>query len=136
VLPSCFIRHSGHTLQTLSEGTQSSLGGTARCRYQSHHDAVTTINPEQQYAVAAPTAHPVLENFRVASFRAALLAGDNPIAAEVLGELMLQSHASYSRCGLGSDGTNRWVALCVDLRPWVALPAQLSAAKYWKGTNR
>lgn len=28
---------------------------------------------------------------------------------EVLGELMFESHASYSACGLGSDGTNRLV---------------------------
>lgn len=28
---------------------------------------------------------------------------------ELLGELMLQAHASYSACGLGSDGTNRLV---------------------------
>jgi hypothetical protein len=28
---------------------------------------------------------------------------------ETLGELMFQSHASYSACGLGSDGTNRLV---------------------------
>jgi hypothetical protein len=30
---------------------------------------------------------------------------------EVLGELMAQSHASYGRCRLGSDGTDRIVAL-------------------------
>lgn len=28
----------------------------------------------------------------------------------MLGELMYQSHASYSACGLGSQGTDRWVA--------------------------
>jgi hypothetical protein len=76
-------------------------------RYHTHYDTVTSIDPERTYAVAAPTSHPVHERFRVASFRAALLAGDSSIAAEVLGELMLQSHASYSRCGLGSDGTDR-----------------------------
>lgn len=30
---------------------------------------------------------------------------------ETLGELMYQSHASYSRCGLGSEGTDRLVEL-------------------------
>ena len=29
----------------------------------------------------------------------------------LLGELMYQSHASYSACGLGSEGTDRLVAL-------------------------
>ena len=28
----------------------------------------------------------------------------------LLGELMLQTHASYSRCGLGADGTDELVA--------------------------
>lgn len=42
-----------------------------------------------------------------------------PAAAEqleVLGELMLQSHASYSRCGLGAEGTDRLVQLVAEER--------------------
>jgi L-arabinokinase len=34
-----------------------------------------------------------------------------PVVAELLGELMYQSHASYSACGLGADGTDRLVEL-------------------------
>ncbi|GBF96474.1 arabinose kinase [Raphidocelis subcapitata] len=37
-----------------------------------------------------------------------------PGPLELLGELMLQSHASYSACGLGSDGTSRIVDLVRD----------------------
>lgn len=33
---------------------------------------------------------------------------------EVLGELMLQSHASYGACGLGSQGTDRLVELVLQ----------------------
>ena len=36
---------------------------------------------------------------------------------EQLGELMYQSHASYSACGLGSSGTDRLVALVRDAGP-------------------
>jgi L-arabinokinase len=32
----------------------------------------------------------------------------------LLGELMYQSHASYSACGLGSNGTDRLVELVRD----------------------
>jgi galactokinase len=54
-----------------------------------------------------PTCHPIQEHFRVGAFRQALLsAADSASQLQVLGELMLQSHASYSACGLGSDGTN------------------------------
>ena len=36
-------------------------------------------------------------------------------AREALGELMLQSHASYARCGLGAPATDRLVALAEEL---------------------
>jgi L-arabinokinase len=42
---------------------------------------------------------------------ARLLEGDGPARAPLLGELMYQSHASYSACGLGSPGTDRLVEL-------------------------
>ncbi len=38
-------------------------------------------------------------------------------ARELLGELMFQSHASYSACGLGSDGTDRLVELVRAVGP-------------------
>ena len=79
-------------------------------------DSVTAVEPATQYAVALPTRHPVYEHFRVKSF-AELLHG-TPVATgpfgrqvEMLGELMYQSHASYSACGLGSEGTDRLVEL-------------------------
>lgn len=33
--------------------------------YGSHNDPVTKIDPSQMYAVKAPTAHPIYEDFRV-----------------------------------------------------------------------
>ena len=96
-----------------------SLSGAAfLAQYGGTNDTVTQVEAAQTYAVRAPTAHPVYEHQRVRLFRAMLLAG---AASEeerwLLGELMYQSHASYSACGLGSDGTDRLVALAREAGP-------------------
>jgi L-arabinokinase len=39
----------------------------------------------------------------------------------LLGELMYQSHASYSACGLGSDGTDRLVEFVREVGPAAGL---------------
>ena len=59
----------------------------------------------------APAAHPVYS--ARASRRFANCCWDQPAKTDRrrLGELMYESHASYGRCGLGSDGTDRLVAL-------------------------
>ncbi|GIL42991.1 hypothetical protein Vafri_809 [Volvox africanus] len=80
-------------------------------RYDNHYDTVTSIDPDKKYAVLQPTSHPVHEHFRVSTFRQALQLPPGPEQLELLGELMFQSHASYSNCGLGSDGTDRLVSL-------------------------
>ena len=63
-----------------------------------------------RYAVRAPTSHPVLESFRIRTFRQ-LLSSLRPTPVdeqlEALGELMFFTHQSYSDCGLGSPGTDR-----------------------------
>jgi L-arabinokinase len=79
-------------------------------QYGATDDAVTAVDPHQIYAVRTPTAHPIYEHFRVRTF-ARLLAGDALVNAPQLGELMYQSHASYSACGLGSPGTDLLVNL-------------------------
>ena len=61
-----------------------------------------------------PTAHPIDEHERVTEWARLLTASPSAAAdrdAARLGELMYESHASYSACGLGSDGTDRLVAL-------------------------
>jgi L-arabinokinase len=58
----------------------------------------------------------VYEHFRVRAF-VRLLDGYAATSASVLGELMYQSHASYSACGLGSEGTDRLVELARGLGP-------------------
>lgn len=84
-------------------------------RYAATTDPVTRVDPARTYALRQPTAHPIYEHQRVRLF-AALLAGvrgsePDDETLSLLGELMYQSHASYSACGLGSDGTDRLVAL-------------------------
>jgi L-arabinokinase len=102
--PSSFHRYAGEIpLRLRGSEFLDRFGGTT--------DAVTRVDPEREYAVRVPAAHPVHEGFRVAAF-AELLAGP-PSAARLrlLGELMRQSHCSYSDCGLGSAGTDRLVEL-------------------------
>lgn len=79
-------------------------------KYGKTTDSVTTVEPERTYAILKPTAHPIYEHFRVRTF-ARLLQGDALANAAQMGELMYQSHASYSACGLGSDGTDALVRL-------------------------
>ena len=64
----------------------------------------------------------MFEHDRVRRFRALLAdgaAGEG--AAAGLGQLMYESHASYSACGLGSDGTDRLVELVREGGPAAGL---------------
>ncbi len=81
-------------------------------RYGGFTDAATRIDPARKYAVRQPTAHPIYEHQRVRLFRALLQS--QPFTDEhgaLLGELMFQSHWSYSACGLGSEGTDQLVEM-------------------------
>lgn len=86
-------------------------------RYGGTTDSVTRVDPARTYAVRMPAEHPIHEHHRVEAFRALLggiLRAGHPAFdphCALLGELMYQSHASYSACGLGSDGTDRLVEL-------------------------
>ncbi len=93
-------------------------GATFLARYGGSTDSVTRVDPDRTYAVRAATAHPIYEHHRVRLFRALL---EKPRLTEedrqLLGELMYQSHASYSACGLGAEGTDRLVALAREAGP-------------------
>jgi L-arabinokinase len=69
-------------------------------------DHVTQVNPAAEYPVRSATRHPVYENARVKSFAATLKNWPGLTAARALGELMFESHQSYSDCGLGSEATD------------------------------
>lgn len=85
-------------------------------RYGGITDSVTRVDPRRSYPVRLATAHPVHEHARVSRFAAVLERGlDDEATAREMGALMLESHESYSACGLGSDGTDRLVALVREL---------------------
>eukprot|EP00967_Tisochrysis_lutea_P110889 scaffold173896_cov30-Tisochrysis_lutea.AAC.1 len=98
-----------------------------------HGDAATRVQHDVVYAVADCTAHPVGEHARVLEFedllrklsaleavgattqyggQCGVIDGDERVATLTrLGQLMYDSHASYSRVGLGSDATDKLVEL-------------------------
>jgi L-arabinokinase len=86
-------------------------GADFLARYSGTSDTVTRVVPERVYKIRQPTAHPIYEHHRVELFRTLLLDSASERQRVQLGELMYQSHASYSACGLGSPGTNLIVSL-------------------------
>jgi L-arabinokinase len=89
-------------------------GGAFLARYGGMTDLVTRIDPSRRYAVRTPAAHPAYEHARVSEWAHALRHDPGTADPTRLGALMYESHASYSACGLGSDGTDRLVALARD----------------------
>jgi L-arabinokinase len=80
-------------------------------RYDGITDTVTSVDCTVQYPVLAATRHPIYENARVNTFAAILKDWRGDEQARILGDLMYESHESYSTCGLDSDGTDALVAL-------------------------
>ena len=80
-------------------------------RYHGTTDRVTQVCADRSYQVRVPTAHAIYEHDRVRRFADLLKAPNGESTLALLGELMYQSHASYSACGLGSNGTDRLVEL-------------------------
>ena len=90
-------------------------GGDFLARYGGITDVVTRVSPEVWYPVRQATSHPVYENDRVTRFGDLLSTGlEHTDTVVNMGALMFRSHASYSACGLGSDGTDRLVDLVVE----------------------
>jgi galactokinase len=80
-------------------------------------DRQSTVIPERQYPVKAATLHPIAEHFRVSLVNELL---SLPVTNErlfLLGELMVQAHAGYSSCGLGTPQTDRLVELVREHGP-------------------
>src|SRR5215510_3908098 len=83
-------------------------------RYRGTTDRVTRIEPGRIYAVRVPAAHPIYEHHRAWLFTELLGGAAGESGLLLLGEMMYQSHASYSACGLGSAGTDLLVRLARD----------------------
>lgn len=86
-------------------------------RYQGITDPVTMVDPDRRYPVREATRHPVDEHARVARFAEILRRSGGEGEWGELGALMYESHASYSACGLGAEGTDRLVELVRALGP-------------------
>lgn len=80
-------------------------------------DEVTKVEPAARYMVRAATLHPIYEHARVEEFARSLPSATSTAELTRLGELMFASHASYSACGLGSDGTDALVEAARALGP-------------------
>jgi L-arabinokinase len=109
------------TFETFAPHIPEAIDGSAfLARYGGTTDLVTRVDPGRRYAVRTPTAHPVYEHERVTEWARQLGAAQahagRPDAVR-LGALMYESHASYSACGLGSEGTDRLVELARDAGP-------------------
>jgi len=102
--PTEFERVAAHLPEQLS-------GDAFLLRYGGTSDSVTSPVRERKYPVRDATAHPVNERQRAETFRRLLLESRGDVSGVPLGALMYESHASYGRCGLGSPGTDRLVAL-------------------------
>ncbi len=104
-------------------------GAEFLARYEGITDTVTSVRPDLVYPVLEATRHPIDENRRVMTFVKTLQEWNGLGDAEGLGELMSESHASYSRCGLGSAGTDELVAAVKE----VGLSGGLFGAKITGG---
>jgi L-arabinokinase len=88
------------------------LGSEFLARFDGTTDGVTRVLPEREYPILRATAHPIYEQDRVSRFATLLNElSSRPSLVHDLGALMYESHASYSACGLGSDGTDRLVEM-------------------------
>src|SRR4029453_459589 len=108
--PPEFERYAAH-LPELMRGSQfmELFGGTT--------DSVARVSADRSYAVRVPAAHPVYENDRVKRFAELMSEPPDDRRLELMGELMYQSHASYSACGLGSSETDLLVRLVKETGP-------------------
>jgi galactokinase len=92
-------------------------GAEFLARFGGITDPVTTVDSNRTYPVLAATRHPVYENARVEEFAEIMGSSKCLEKADRLGQLMYQSHQSYSMCGLGSTGTDELVSLVKEAGP-------------------
>jgi galactokinase len=107
VAPSVFRSKYEHRLPELISGAEIlSLGGV-------HPDPFTSVRPEVKYRVRACTRYAIEENQRIELFieLAREAPQPSPAAFRQMGELMFQSHWSYTECGLGCEATDQLIEL-------------------------
>ena len=87
-------------------------------QYKVSIDPVTTIDEQKIYKPLVCGSHPVYENVRVNEFKNLLKSfkkqDDKQTSLIKMGNLMLESHQSYSAVGLGNEFTDKIVELVGD----------------------
>jgi L-arabinokinase len=87
-------------------------------QFRETSDLYAKIDPESVFSIRICTQHPIAEHQRTKQFK--LLLEYSALTQNVekrerimesMGELMFQSHASYSACGLGHPKTNELVEM-------------------------
>jgi L-arabinokinase len=98
---------------------ESILGDEFLRKFKISIDPISVIDPKKKYSVKQSASHPVYENERVHDFQVHLKelnkSDVNHNTLKEMGELMYESHESYSRCGLGADRTDEIVRLAKTL---------------------
>lgn len=108
VTPSVFRANYEQRLPEAISGAEFLRGG------QFHADPFTPVRPDAQYRVRNCTRYAVEENQRILLFvQLAVASAANPSedASRLMGDLMYQSHYSYTECGLGNEATDLLVHL-------------------------
>jgi galactokinase len=79
-------------------------------RFGATTDLLSDVQPDKSYRVFDCSTHPIYENDRVYEFMK-IISCQTKSKDDLmrLGQLMFESHESYSRCGLGSDRTDEIV---------------------------
>jgi galactokinase len=93
---------------------ETMLGSEFYRESQFHADPFTTVRPELAYRVRNCTRYAIEENQRIQVFvELARSAGMQASEASyrLMGDLMYQSHYSYTECGLGNEATDLLVEL-------------------------
>lgn len=87
-------------------------------QYKISIDKVTKIEEQKIYKPFVCGAHPVYENARVNEFKYLLKnfkkSNNKQASLITMGQLMMQSHESYSAIGLGNEFTDRIVAMVIS----------------------
>ncbi len=108
IAPSAFRSRYEHRLP------ETCTGAEFLREHHTHADPFTRVRPEGIYSVRACMRYAVEENHRIQLFVELIREAGNRLsraAAMLLGELMYQSHYSYTECGLGVEATDLIVNL-------------------------
>lgn len=108
ITPSLFRSQYEDRLPAVATGAEILATG------KQHVDPFTLIRPEVRYRVRNCTRYAVEENQRIQLFYELAQNGASDGAEsrfQIMGDLMFQSHWSYSECGLGCDATDLLIQL-------------------------